>query len=79
MMQKFCPDSIASVFMKPLNSQQQKHLVQAETILRNTPLRGQDFLYLPEDVFHMLWQKQYGKLRTLYAMARSAPSATGFS
>ncbi|WOE41562.1 hypothetical protein [Acinetobacter chinensis] len=44
-------------------------LVQAETILRNTPLRGQDFLYLLEDVFHMLWQKQYGKLRTLYAMA----------
>ena len=44
-------------------------LQQAETILRNTPLRGQDFLYLLEDVFHMLWQKQYGKLRTLYAMA----------
>ena len=44
-------------------------LKQAETILRNTPLRGQDFLYLLEDVFHMLWQKQYGKLRTLYAMA----------
>ena len=44
-------------------------LKQAETILRNTPLRGQDFLYLLEDVFHMLWQKQNGKLRTLYAMA----------
>ena len=44
-------------------------LQQAETILRNTPLRGQDFLYLLEDVFHMLWQKQYGKLRTLHAMA----------
>jgi 2-hydroxychromene-2-carboxylate isomerase len=44
-------------------------LKQAETILRNTPLRGQDFLYLLEDIFHMLWQKQYGKLRTLYAMA----------
>ena len=42
---------------------------QAETILRNTPLRGQDFLYLLEDVFHMLWQKQYGKLRTLHTMA----------
>ncbi len=42
---------------------------QAETILRHTPLRGQDFLYLLEDVFHMLWQKQEGKLRTLYAMA----------
>lgn len=44
-------------------------LSQAETILRHTPLRGQDFLYLLEDVFHMLWQKQEGKLRTLYAMA----------
>ena len=41
----------------------------AEIILRYTPLRGQDFLYLLEDVFHMLWQKQYGKLRTLHAMA----------
>lgn len=44
-------------------------LMQAEAILRHTPLRGQDFLYLLEDVFHMLWQKQSGKLRTLYAMA----------
>ncbi|ATO19165.1 hypothetical protein BS636_05570 [Acinetobacter sp. LoGeW2-3] len=44
-------------------------LKQAETILRRTPLRGQDFLYLLEDIFHMLWQKQYGKLRTLHAMA----------
>ena len=44
-------------------------LNQAELILRYTPLRGQDFLYLLEDVFHMLWQKQEGKLRTLYAMA----------
>ncbi len=42
---------------------------QAEIILRYTPLRGQNFLYLLEDVFHMLWQKQYGKLRTLHAMA----------
>ena len=42
---------------------------QAEIILRYTPLRGQDFLYVLEDVFHMLWQKQYGKLRTLHAMA----------
>ncbi len=44
-------------------------LQQAETILRNTPLTGQNFLYLLEDVFHMLWQQQYGKLRTLYVMA----------
>ncbi|WP_120430905.1 hypothetical protein [Acinetobacter baylyi] len=44
-------------------------LQQAEVILRNTPLTGKDFLYLLEDVFHMLWQQQYGKLRTLYTMA----------
>ena len=44
-------------------------LQQAETILKNTPLRGRDFFYLLEDVFHMLWQKQYGKLRTLHTMA----------
>ncbi|MDR0237032.1 hypothetical protein [Acinetobacter sp.] len=44
-------------------------LQQAEIILRNTPLTGQNFLYLLEDVFHMLWQQQYGKLRTLFVMA----------
>ena len=42
---------------------------QAETILKHTPLSGQNFLYLLEDVFHMLWQQQYGKLRTLFVMA----------
>ncbi|KAF1019271.1 MAG: hypothetical protein GAK29_03966 [Acinetobacter bereziniae] len=44
-------------------------LQQVEIILRNTPLTGQNFLYLLEDVFHMLWQQQYGKLRTLFVMA----------
>lgn len=44
-------------------------LQQAEIILRNTPLREQNFLHLLEDVFHMLWQQQYGKLRTLHTMA----------
>src|SRR5690606_11411324 len=53
-------------------------LEQAEIILKNTPLRGQDFLYLLEDVFHMLWQKQYGKLRTLYAMASRHHKAQDF-
>ena len=47
----------------------QEALKQAETILRNTPLTGQNFLYLLEDVFHMLWQQQYGKLRMLFVMA----------
>lgn len=45
-------------------------LQQAELILRHTPLQGRNFLYLLEDIFHMLWQQQYGKLRTLYALAR---------
>lgn len=44
-------------------------LDQAEIILRNTPLREEKFLYLLEDVFHMLWQQQHGKLRILYVMA----------
>ncbi|MEB3768289.1 hypothetical protein [Acinetobacter sp. MD2] len=44
-------------------------LQHAEVILKNTPLRDEAFLYLLEDVFHMLWQQQYGKLRTLYVMA----------
>ncbi len=56
----------------------QEAIQQAETILKNTPLRGQDFLYLLEDVFHMLWQKQYGKLRTLYAMASRHHKAQDF-
>ena len=42
---------------------------QATEILQFTPLRGQDFFYLLEDIFHMLWQKQDGKLRTLHSMA----------
>lgn len=53
-------------------------LKQAETILRNTPLSGQNFLYLLEDVFHMLWQQQYGKLRTLYVMACQHQKAQHF-
>ncbi|MFV5492269.1 hypothetical protein [Acinetobacter sp. ASP199] len=54
-------------------------LKQAETILRRTPLRGQDFLYLLEDIFHMLWQKQYGKLRTLHTMASRHHQPQNFS
>ena len=53
-------------------------LKQAEVILRNTPLRGKNFLYLLEDVFHMLWQQQYGKLRTLYSMASQQQSPQDF-
>ena len=53
-------------------------LAQATTILKLTPLRGQKFLYLLEDIFHMLWQKQYGKLHTLYTMASRHYSLTQF-
>lgn len=54
-------------------------LQQAEIILRNTPLREQNFLHLLEDVFHMLWQQQYGKLRTLYAMASQHQAPQDYS
>ena len=37
--------------------------------IKRTPLQGQNFFHLLEDIFHMLWQQQYGKLRTLHAMA----------
>ncbi|KAF7277672.1 hypothetical protein GWI33_000635, partial [Rhynchophorus ferrugineus] len=43
---------------------------QAWVILERTPLQGKDFLYLLEDVFHMLWNQQYGKLKMLYSMAK---------
>ena len=54
-------------------------LQQAETILRKTPLTDQNFLYLLEDVFHMLWQQQYGKLRTLYIMASQKQQEQDFA
>ncbi|MCH4248726.1 MAG: hypothetical protein LKF82_13005 [Acinetobacter populi] len=44
---------------------------QAHLILERTPLKDRDFLYLLEDVFHMLWNQQYGKLKMLYAMAKN--------
>lgn len=46
-------------------------LAQAHTILERTPLMGRDFLYLLEDIFHMLWNQQYGKLNMLYVMAKN--------
>lgn len=45
-------------------------IYQAHEILKRTPLEGRDFLYLLEDIFHMLWQQQYGKLRMLHGMAK---------
>ena len=45
-------------------------IAQAHDILQRTPLEGRDFLYLLEDIFHMLWQQQYGKLRMLHDMLK---------
>lgn len=42
---------------------------QASTVLKSSPLRGTDYLQLLQDVFHMLWQNQQGKLNTLHYMA----------
>lgn len=43
---------------------------QAQYILQQSDLTGRDFLYLLEDVFHMLWQQQYHKLEMLYEKAQ---------
>ena len=42
---------------------------QAQDILKLSPLRGLDYLHLLQDLFHMLWQNQQGKLNTLHYMA----------
>ncbi len=39
-------------------------------VLRLSPLIGRDYLHLLQNVFHMLWQRQSGKLDTLYQMAQ---------
>lgn len=44
---------------------------QAHFILERTQLKAADFLYLLEDIFHMLWQQQYGKLNMLYQMSKT--------
>lgn len=49
----------------------QEAIQQAWLILERTPLQGKDFLYLLEDIFHMLWNQQYGKLKMLYSMAKN--------
>ena len=43
-------------------------LKQAAVILKEPHYKVRT-LHLLEDIFHMLWQQQYGKLRTLHAMA----------
>lgn len=53
------------------------HLAMAQQILQQTPLRDQDFLRLLQNVFHMLWQGQAGKLRTVQQLARQARTLAG--
>ena len=47
---------------------------QAQTILKLSPLNGLDYLNLLQDLFHMLWQNQQGKLKTLHYMATQRQS-----
>lgn len=47
-----------------------KAIEQAYKILESSDLTGREFLYLLEDVYHMLWQQQYHKLNTLYLQAQ---------
>lgn len=54
-------------------------IAQARTILQHTPLQGAQFFYLLEDVFHMLWQGQHGKLRTLFMMASQHQKIQNFA
>jgi hypothetical protein len=44
-------------------------MLRALDILRLSPLTGRQYLQLLENVFHMLWQRQTGKLDTLHQMA----------
>lgn len=44
-------------------------MLRALDILRLTPLVGRPYLQLLQNVFHLLWQRQTGKLDTLHQMA----------
>ncbi len=43
---------------------------QALEILANTPLTGEHYLKLLQNIFHIIWQQQTGKLTTLLSMSR---------
>lgn len=43
---------------------------KVQLILEHSDLEGQEFFYLLEDVFHILWQQQSGKLDVLYQKAK---------
>ncbi len=46
----------------------------AAEVLQCTPLRGEAFLRLLHNVFHMLWHGQTGKLHTVLNICRRAPA-----
>lgn len=43
---------------------------QALLVLRHTHLTGSEYLHLLQNVFHMLWQRQTGKLDTLWVVTQ---------
>lgn len=48
---------------------QPESIKQAKEILQHSLLQGTDYLHLLQDLFHILWQNQQGKLTTLHYMA----------
>lgn len=52
---------------------------QALDILRYTALTGEDYLHLLQNLFHMVWQHQQGKLATLHQMALKRAMSEGKS
>ncbi len=54
-------------------------MLQAQEILSLTPLQGAEFLRLLQNVFHMIWQNQSGKLALLHQMAIQRKPATPVS
>ncbi len=57
------------VFVENAQAPDPELIQQGLDILRLTPLQGADFLHLLQNVFHMVWQRQSGKLALLHQMA----------
>ena len=57
------------VFVENAEAPDPELIQQGLDILRLTPLQGADFLHLLQNVFHMVWQRQSGKLALLHQMA----------
>lgn len=63
------------VFVENAEAPDAKLIQQGLDILRLTPMQGSEFLHLLQNVFHMVWQRQSGKLALLHQMALSRPGA----